>query len=88
MSREDPEQQPRRGSGIAKIDDVGRFGEAAMFGGAPPGIRWRAVVPWVAGFFVYQWCAPTTLVDWWTNGLERVLHGWLHLPFPLVGDAA
>ena len=66
----------------------GRFGEAAMFGGAPPGIRWRAVVPWVAGFFVYQWCAPTTLVDWWTNGLERVLHEWLHLPFPLVGDAA
>jgi nucleobase:cation symporter-1, NCS1 family len=66
----------------------GRFGESAMFDGAPPGIRWRAVVPWAAGFVVFQWCAPTTLVGWWTDGLEDVLHGWLGLPFPLVGDAA
>jgi nucleobase:cation symporter-1, NCS1 family len=66
----------------------GRFGEAALFDGAPPGIRWRAVVPWAIGFLVYQWCAPTTLVGWWSSGLERVLHGWLGLPFPLVGDAA
>jgi NCS1 family nucleobase:cation symporter-1 len=66
----------------------GRFGEVALFDGAPPGNRWRAVLPWAAGFLVYQWCAPTTLVGWWSNGLERVLHGWLGLPFPLVGDAA
>jgi NCS1 family nucleobase:cation symporter-1 len=66
----------------------GRFGEAALFDGAPPGIRWRAVLPWAIGFLTYQWCAPTTLVGWWSNGLERVLHGWLGLPFPLVGDAA
>ena len=66
----------------------GRFGEEAMFDGAPPGIRWRAVVPWAVGFLVYQWCAPTTLVGWWSSGLEHVLHGWLSLPFPLVANAA
>jgi putative hydroxymethylpyrimidine transporter CytX len=66
----------------------GRFGEEAMFGGAPPGIRWRAVLPWAVGFFAYQWCAPTTLVGWWSSALEHVLHGWLSLPFPLVANAA
>jgi putative hydroxymethylpyrimidine transporter CytX len=66
----------------------GRFGEEALFDGAPPGIRWRAVLPWVVGFLAFQWCAPTTLVGWWTSGLERVVHGWLGLPFPLVGDSA
>jgi nucleobase:cation symporter-1, NCS1 family len=66
----------------------GRFGVAAVFDRALPGIRWRAVVPWVTGFVVSQWCAPTTLVGWWTDGFEHVLHGWLRLPFPMVGDAA
>jgi len=66
----------------------GRFGERALFDGAPPGIRWRAVVPWAVGFVAYQWCAPTTLVGWWSGGFERVVHGWLGLPFPLVGNAA
>jgi nucleobase:cation symporter-1, NCS1 family len=66
----------------------GRFGEDALFDGAPPGIRWRAVLPWAIGFLVFQWCAPTTLVGWWSDGLERVLHGWLGLPFPLIGNAA
>ena len=40
------------------------------------------------GFVVFQWCAPTTLVGWWTSGLGHVVHGWLGLPFPLVGDSA
>ncbi len=66
----------------------GRFGPGALADGAPPGIRWRAVTPWAIGFLVYQWCAPTTLVGWWSTGLEHVVHGWLGLPFPLVGDAA
>ena len=66
----------------------GRFGEEAMFDCARPGIRWRAVVPWAFGFLVYQWCAPTTLVGWWSSALEHVLHGWLSLPFPLVANAA
>ena len=66
----------------------GRFGERALFDGAPPGLRWRAVLPWLVGFVVFQWCAPTTLVGWWTSGLGHVVHGWLGLPFPLVGDSA
>jgi hypothetical protein len=66
----------------------GRFGPDALAEGAPPGIRWRAVAPWAVGFLVFQWCAPTTLVGWWSAGLEHVLHEWLGLPFPLVGDAA
>ena len=66
----------------------GRFGEHALFDDAPPGIRWRAVLPWVIGFVVFQWCAPTTLVGWWTSGFAHVAHDWLGLPFPLVGDSA
>ncbi len=65
-----------------------RYGERAIFEDAAEGTSWRAVIPWVVGFVLFQWCAPTTLVGWWTNGLERVMHGWLHLPFPLVPDAA
>lgn len=66
----------------------GRYGEAALFDAPPAGIRWRGVVPWGIGFLAFQWCAPTTLVGWWGTGLERVLHGWLGLPFPLIGGAA
>jgi len=66
----------------------GRFGERALFDDTPAGIRWRAVLPWVVGFVVFQWCAPTTLVAGWTSGFERVVHGWLGLPFPLIGDSA
>jgi nucleobase:cation symporter-1, NCS1 family len=66
----------------------GRFGEHALFDGAPPGVRWRAVLPWLVGFVVFQWCAPTALVGWWNSGLGHVVHGWLGLPFPLVGDSA
>jgi NCS1 family nucleobase:cation symporter-1 len=62
----------------------GRFGEAALFEEAVPGVRVRALVPWVAGFAVFQWCVPTG-PSWWTGVVERVLHGWVHLPFPLFG---
>jgi nucleobase:cation symporter-1, NCS1 family len=64
------------------------YGEHAIFDDAPEGISGRALIPWVTGFVLYQWCAPTTLVGWWTQGLEHVLHAWLHLPFPLVPNAA
>jgi NCS1 family nucleobase:cation symporter-1 len=63
----------------------GRFGEAALFDDAVPGVRWRAVVPWVAGFAVYQWCVPLGPA-WWTGGVERVVTA-LGLPFPLFGGA-
>jgi NCS1 family nucleobase:cation symporter-1 len=64
------------------------YGERAIFEDADVGISWRALIPWATGFVLFQWCAPTTLVGWWSNGLGRVLHGWLHLPFPLVPNAA
>jgi NCS1 family nucleobase:cation symporter-1 len=66
----------------------GRYGAERLFEGAPPGIGWRAVAAWVAGFVVFQWCAPTTLVGWWSSGLERLLHGALGLPVPLIPGAA
>ena len=64
----------------------GRYGEAALFEGADQGVRWRALVPWVAGFVVYQWCVPTG-PSWWVDGATRVVHGWLHLPFPLIAGS-
>jgi nucleobase:cation symporter-1, NCS1 family len=62
------------------------YGRAALFEDAPPGIRWRALAPWIAGFVAFQWCVPTGPA-WWTGQVERALHGWAHLPFPLFGGA-
>jgi len=64
----------------------GRYGEAAMFEAVDPGVRWRAFVPWAAGFVLYQWCVPTGPA-WWIHGAERVVHGWLRLPFPLIAGS-
>lgn len=41
-----------------------------------------AFVAWIGGFVVFQWSAPSPLAAW-ANAAERVLHGWLRLPFPL-----
>jgi putative hydroxymethylpyrimidine transporter CytX len=60
-----------------------RYGERELFEEAPDGLRWRALIPWVAGFAVYQWCVPTG-PGWWVDGVERILHGWFGLPFPLI----
>jgi putative hydroxymethylpyrimidine transporter CytX len=60
-----------------------RYGEPALFEEALDGVRWRAVVAWVVGFVVYQWCVPTG-PGWWIDGVERILDGWLGLPFPLI----
>ena len=65
----------------------GRFGEEALLRRAT-GIRWRAVLPWIVGFLAFQWCAPTTLVGWWTSGLEHVVHGWLGFRSRWSGDSA
>jgi nucleobase:cation symporter-1, NCS1 family len=60
----------------------GRFGEAALF--AQTGVRWRAMVPWAAGFALYQWCvAPGAMPAGWTKAAGTVFQTWLHLPFPL-----
>jgi NCS1 family nucleobase:cation symporter-1 len=65
----------------------GRFGEAALF--ARTGIRWRAMVPWAAGFVLYQWCvAPGTMPAGWTDAFTTVIRTWLHLPFPLFDARA
>jgi nucleobase:cation symporter-1, NCS1 family len=62
----------------------GRFGEAALF--APTGVRWRALLPWAAGFVLYQWCvAPGTMPGLWTRAVTTLFADWLHLPFPLFG---
>jgi nucleobase:cation symporter-1, NCS1 family len=59
----------------------GRFGEAAVQ--ERTRVRWRALIPWAAGFVLYQWCvAPGTMPVGWTNALVTLM-GWLHLPFPL-----
>jgi purine-cytosine permease-like protein len=63
----------------------GRYGEAALFERAPTGVRWRAVVPWAAGFVAYQWFVPTGPA-WWTDAVARVFTG-LGLPFPLIGGS-
>jgi nucleobase:cation symporter-1, NCS1 family len=60
----------------------GGFGERALF--EPSGVRVRALVPWAAGFVLYQWCvAPGTMPAWWTNAATIFMRSWLHLPFPL-----
>jgi NCS1 family nucleobase:cation symporter-1 len=64
----------------------GRYGESAMFERVDATIRWRALVPWGVGFVVYQWCVPTG-PSWWIDGLERIVHGVLHLPFPLIAGS-
>jgi putative hydroxymethylpyrimidine transporter CytX len=63
----------------------GRYGEAALFDEAPSGIRWRALVPWAAGFIAYQWCVPTG-PTWWVNSVAKVFKT-VRLPFPLVSGS-
>ncbi|MGH2529382.1 MAG: cytosine permease, partial [Actinomycetota bacterium] len=62
----------------------GSYGEEALF--APTGVRWRAVVPWAAGFALYQWSVPTG-PQAWLDAVRTVFHGWLRLPFPLFDSA-
>lgn len=65
-----------------------RLEEGELFApdaGLRGGIRWRALVPWLAGFVVYQWAVPTG-PDGWVQAVEAVLHGWLRLPVPLLGS--
>jgi purine-cytosine permease-like protein len=54
---------------------------------APPGVRWRALVPWLVGFALYQWSVPTPLAGW-QDWVRSFFHGALHLPFPLWNSVA
>jgi nucleobase:cation symporter-1, NCS1 family len=63
----------------------GRYGEEALFGGEFDGIRWRALIPWAAGFVAYQWCVPTGPA-WWIDSLQKGFSA-LRLPFPLIAGS-
>jgi purine-cytosine permease-like protein len=60
----------------------GRFGANEPF--RAPAWRWWAFVPWVAGFVVYHWSAPTGPPGW-VEAVRSAFEG-LGLPFPLFGS--
>jgi NCS1 family nucleobase:cation symporter-1 len=65
-----------------------RYAESDLFGDdARRGFRPRALIAWAAGFAAYQWAVPTGPAAW-QSGVARVLHGWLHLPYPFAGSRA
>jgi NCS1 family nucleobase:cation symporter-1 len=59
----------------------GRYGADRVFGPASEGLRRRALIPWIAGFLLYQWSVPTGPAGW-TNALDHAFT-FLRLPFPL-----
>jgi purine-cytosine permease-like protein len=48
------------------------------------GVRWAAIVPWVAGFIVFHWSAPVG-PQAWKDAVSSAFRA-LHLPFPLFGS--
>ncbi len=63
-----------------------RVGRRSADAGGSPGIRGAALAAWTIGFLVYQWSVPTGPAVW-QSVMATVLHGWLHLPYPLAGSA-
>jgi putative hydroxymethylpyrimidine transporter CytX len=62
----------------------GHYGVDRVFGPRADGVRWRALVPWLAGFVVYHWSVPTG-PEGWVDGVRAVFTG-PGLPFPLLGS--
>ncbi len=62
----------------------GRYGEEVVFGRSSDGVRWRALVPWAAGFVLYHWSVPTGPRGW-IDAVEAIFTG-VGLPFPLFGS--
>lgn len=60
----------------------GRYGSDAVFGPGSEGVRWTAVVPWLAGFILYHWSVPTG-PEGWTEAVGGVFTS-IGLPFPLM----
>jgi putative hydroxymethylpyrimidine transporter CytX len=60
----------------------GRYGEDLVFGRSSEGLRWRALVPWIAGFLLYHWSVPTG-PEGWRRALESLFAG-VGLPLPLL----
>jgi NCS1 family nucleobase:cation symporter-1 len=48
------------------------------------GVRWRSVIPWVAGFLLYHWIAPTP-VEWWSTFVTNLIGAPLSTRVPWVG---
>jgi NCS1 family nucleobase:cation symporter-1 len=61
----------------------GRYGEVELF--APTGLHGLALIPWAVGFVLYHWGVPTGPRGW-IDAMRTLFHGWLHLPFPLLGS--
>jgi nucleobase:cation symporter-1, NCS1 family len=59
----------------------GRYGAERVFLASGPGLRWRALIPWVAGFVLYHWSVPTGPAAW-IDGVRTVFTA-IGLPFPL-----
>jgi putative hydroxymethylpyrimidine transporter CytX len=62
----------------------GRYGVERVFGGGTVGMRWPALIPWVAGFVLYHWSVPTG-PEGWIEGVRTVFTS-VGLPFPLFGS--
>ena len=62
----------------------GRYGSERVFLGSDPGVRWRALIPWIAGFVLYHWSVPTG-PDAWIDAVRAVFTS-VRLPFPLFGS--
>ena len=60
----------------------GRYGPVQMFGASAESVRWRTLVPWVAGFIVYHWSVPTGPTGW--IAAVRTAFTSFGLPFPLL----
>ncbi|HEX5938507.1 MAG TPA: cytosine permease [Actinomycetota bacterium] len=60
----------------------GRYGADLVFGRQVEPVRWRALVPWLAGFVLYHWSVPTG-PEGWIEGVEGLFTS-LGLPFPLL----
>jgi NCS1 family nucleobase:cation symporter-1 len=61
-----------------------RYDVAAMYrlDGPHRGVRWLAVLAWLAGFLAYNWINPG-MVGAWVSLNRALFTGLLHLPFPL-----
>jgi nucleobase:cation symporter-1, NCS1 family len=60
----------------------GRYGVERVFGSVSEGIRWSAVVPWIAGFVVYHWSVPTG-PEGWVDAVTQLFTS-VGFPFPLI----
>ena len=56
----------------------GRYSNERLYGDAAGRVRLAAIVPWIVGFFAYNWINPGS-VTWWVSAMHSTL-GWLPDP--------